>query len=65
MKVDTTGRLAALRVKMLEADADLAAIGPGLRESRVLETSGHGTALFTRAPDLVGTLVDWFQRTLL
>jgi alpha-beta hydrolase superfamily lysophospholipase len=43
----------------------LTTLGSGIRESRVLEASGHGTTLFTRAPDLVGTLVDWFQRTLL
>lgn len=43
----------------------LATLGPGVRDVRMLQVPGHGTMLFSRAADLVGTLVDWFQRTLL
>ena len=42
----------------------LAAAGTGLRETRVLDVGGHGTVLLLRSPDLIGLLVDWFQRTL-
>ncbi len=44
----------------------LAAITPGTREVRLVEgSSAHGTALLATHPDLLATLVDWFQRTLL
>ena len=42
----------------------LAAEPPGLREVKWSETIAHGTALLAREPDLVRTLVEWFQRTL-
>jgi hypothetical protein len=44
---------------------ELAALGAGTRDVRTLSQAGHGTAMLTRQPDLVGALVDWFQRTLL
>jgi pimeloyl-ACP methyl ester carboxylesterase len=43
----------------------LAAIGPGLRETKIIEAGGHGTAMLANAPGLVQTLVDWFLRTLI
>lgn len=44
----------------------LGTITPGLRDVRLIEgSSAHGTALLAASPDLVGALVDWFQRTLL
>jgi alpha-beta hydrolase superfamily lysophospholipase len=43
----------------------LVAIGGGPRETRTLENAGHGTTMLGRDPDLSGTLVDWFERTLL
>ncbi len=39
--------------------------GAGTREQLVLNGAGHGTVMLSRQPDLVGTLVDWFRRTLL
>lgn len=44
---------------------ELAAIGPGLRDTRLLGGAGHGTVMLTRDRELAGTLVDWFQKTLL
>jgi dienelactone hydrolase len=45
----------------------LAVAGPGIgiRDLRILSGAGHGTAMMTRQPDLAGSLVDWFRRTLL
>jgi alpha-beta hydrolase superfamily lysophospholipase len=43
----------------------LAAPGPGTRDVRILSGAGHGTSMLVRQPDLVGSLVDWFRRTLL
>ena len=43
----------------------LAGSGPGVRDLRILTGAGHGTAMLGRQPDLVGTIVDWFRRTLL
>jgi pimeloyl-ACP methyl ester carboxylesterase len=43
----------------------LAAAGGGIREMLQLDGAGHGTVMLTRRPDLIGTLVEWFQRTLL
>lgn len=43
----------------------LAALGTGTRDVHIVEGGGHGTALFASAPDLIGVVVDWFQRTLL
>lgn len=44
----------------------LAEITPGTREVRLVEGSAaHGTALLLSHPDLLATLVDWFQKTLL
>jgi alpha-beta hydrolase superfamily lysophospholipase len=37
----------------------------GRRELLVLAHAGHGLAMTVRAPELVGSLVDWFRRTLL
>jgi pimeloyl-ACP methyl ester carboxylesterase len=49
----------------LRSSKELAAFGTGLREIRRLDAQGHGTTLLVRAPDLMGTLVDWFRQTLL
>jgi len=43
---------------------DLADDPPGLREVRWAETAAHGSLLLAFEPDLIGSLVDWFQRTL-
>jgi dienelactone hydrolase len=43
----------------------LTTIGPGLREVRLSDSVAHGTVLLSREPELIGTLVDWFKRTLL
>jgi alpha/beta superfamily hydrolase len=43
----------------------LAQTGPGLRELLLLEGAGHGTRMLASRPEIVGTLVDWFSRTLL
>ncbi len=43
---------------------ELAKDPPGTRETRVSETTAHGTVLLARDPDLVRTLVEWFQATL-
>lgn len=43
----------------------LARSGPGVRDLRILNGAGHGTAMITRQPDLAASLVDWFRRTLL
>jgi len=40
-------------------------MGDGPRELRVLSGAGHGMVMLSRDPDLIGTLVDWFHRTLL
>jgi len=37
---------------------------PGTREIHVLNGAGHGTVMLARQPDLVATIVEWFQRTL-
>lgn len=37
----------------------------GTREFWILKGAGHGTAMLTRDPDLLSSLVDWFRRTLL
>jgi len=42
----------------------LAAIGGGIRETRTLEGTGHGTVMLAREADLGRLLVDWFLRTL-
>jgi dienelactone hydrolase len=39
-------------------------MGTGSREVRWSSVPAHGTALLSGDPDLVQTLVDWFQRTL-
>ena len=39
-------------------------MGTGSREVRWSSVPAHGTALLSRDPDLVQTLVDWFQQTL-
>jgi acetyl esterase/lipase len=43
----------------------LASVGPGSREVRLIDAVGHGTTLLARDPELLGALVDWFKRTLL
>jgi pimeloyl-ACP methyl ester carboxylesterase len=43
----------------------LSTIGPGTREMRLTEAAAHGTALLSRDPELIRSLVDWFRRTLL
>jgi len=44
---------------------DLATMGTGIRDFRLLNGAGHGTAMLARQPDLIGLLVDWFRRTLI
>jgi pimeloyl-ACP methyl ester carboxylesterase len=40
--------------------------GVGTRaQFETVEAAGHGTIMLSRAPDLVGRLVDWFRNTLL
>jgi pimeloyl-ACP methyl ester carboxylesterase len=39
-------------------------MGAGSREVRWSSVPAHGMALLTRDPDLVQTLIDWFQQTL-
>ena len=39
--------------------------GIGIRDLRILNGAGHGTAMLARQPDLASSLVDWFRRTLL
>jgi pimeloyl-ACP methyl ester carboxylesterase len=39
--------------------------GIGIRDLRILNGAGHGTAMLSRQPDLASSLVDWFRRTLL
>lgn len=43
---------------------ELAKNPPGPREARWAETPSHGLLLLAREPDLVRSLVEWFQRTL-
>ena len=43
----------------------LTTIGPGLREVHLTDSVAHGTVLLSRDLELVGTLVDWFKRSLL
>lgn len=43
----------------------LAEIGPAARELLLLDGAGHGTRILASRPDVVGSLVDWFSRTLL
>ncbi len=38
--------------------------GAGRREVRLVNAAGHGTAMLARQPDLVSSIVEWFQRTL-
>jgi dienelactone hydrolase len=39
--------------------------GTGIRDLRILNGAGHGTNILVHQPDLAGSLVDWFRRTLL
>jgi dienelactone hydrolase len=50
---------AARSVRELAADG-----GAGLREMQWAEIPAHGTVLLARQPELVRSLVEWFQRTL-
>ncbi len=43
----------------------LAQSGPGVRDLRILNGAGHGTAMLGRQPDLAASILDWFRRTLL
>lgn len=43
---------------------ELAQDPPGPRQMQWSETAGHGTVLLGRDPDLVRSLVEWFQLTL-
>ena len=49
---------AARSVRTLAQDA------PGPRQMRWSTTAGHGTVLLSRDPDLVRSLIEWFQQTL-
>lgn len=75
LRIDAAMRKYAERPALLVAATDdpyalrsvkqLATLGGGPRETKTLEAAGHGTTMLGRAPDLLGALVDWFQRTLL
>ncbi len=43
---------------------ELAGDPPGIRQMRWSDTAAHGTVLLARDPDLVRSLVEWFQQTL-
>jgi alpha-beta hydrolase superfamily lysophospholipase len=43
---------------------ELADDPPGIRQMRWSETAAHGTLLLARDPDVVRSLVEWFQQTL-
>jgi dienelactone hydrolase len=43
---------------------ELAENAPGLRQMRWSDATGHGTVLLTRDPDLVRSIIEWFQGTL-
>jgi dienelactone hydrolase len=43
---------------------ELAANPPGVRQMRWSDATAHGTVLLARDPDLVRSLVEWFQLTL-
>ena len=43
---------------------ELAANAPGIRQIRWSEATAHGTVLLARDPDLVRSIVEWFQQTL-
>ena len=43
---------------------ELAVDASGVRELQWAETEAHGTELLAREPDLIRSLVEWFQRTL-
>ena len=43
---------------------ELALDAPGVRQMRWSDTAAHGTVLLARDPDLVRSLVEWFQLTL-
>ena len=42
----------------------LAKNGPGVREIKLVNGAGHGTAMLSRQPDLISLVLEWFQRTL-
>ena len=75
LRIDAAMRKYAERPALLVAATDdpyalrsvkqLATLGGGPRETKTLEAAGHGTTMLGRDPDLIGALVDWFQRTLL
>jgi dienelactone hydrolase len=44
---------------------ELQKAGGGKRETLMLSQAGHGTTMLVRNPELAGSLVDWFRRTLL
>jgi dienelactone hydrolase len=43
---------------------ELAEDPPGIRQMRWSDTAAHGTLLLARDPDVVRSLVEWFQQTL-
>jgi len=43
---------------------ELAENPPGIRQMRWSDTAAHGTVLLARDPDLVRSLIEWFQQTL-
>jgi dienelactone hydrolase len=43
---------------------ELADDPPGIRQMRWSDTAAHGTLLLSRDPDVVRSLVEWFQQTL-
>jgi len=65
------GRRPALIVASLEdpyatrSARELAAIGAGACELRLLSGAGHGTTMLAREDGLSSAIVDWFLRTLL
>jgi pimeloyl-ACP methyl ester carboxylesterase len=44
---------------------ELATLGTGVRELRLLNGAGHGTVMLARQPEVAVVLLDWFRRTLL
>ncbi len=61
MLVASTGDPYALR-----SAHNFEVMGSELTDLRVIDdTNAHGTTLLTARPDLIGSLVDWFRRSLL
>ena len=74
VRIDASLRLYGARPALLVASLhdpyaarsvrELALDAPGSREVRWSSVPAHGTSLLSRDPDLVRSLVEWFQQTL-